>query len=250
MRRIRIVLAVVLLANSIQRLDSQSAVYKQSLLRAEGSPSEESIIEYLKSTLASIGYKARIYFHGTCDVGGDQGVRFPSIYFTSPLGDKKGVPAVREMFGKDKNVTVTADTSGVIRINIGSVFKPILNARLPSLRLTQSAQYNPNGPGGAIDAIESSAAVQAAMEKFGVHQESVFYIGLEEPALVELPHLPSEMKDMTVDQALDSIAKTFPGVVVYGECEQPDKDHTVDIRFVWFSQGGQTASQARPHDLH
>ena len=39
-------------------------------------------------------------------------------------------------------------------------------------------------------------------------------------------------------KALDVIAKTFPGVVVYGECENHDKGHTIDIKFDWYPSGG------------
>ena len=37
-----------------------------------------------------------------------------------------------------------------------------------------------------------------------------------------------------MDQVLDSIAKTFPGVVVYGECTHPDNSRTIDIRLFDF----------------
>jgi len=233
MKSIRVVLVLVLLANTIHRLDSQPAAHNQPVLQEKSRRDEKSVIKFLQSALARTGSAARIYFHGTCDVNPDGSLQFPAINIVPLSGDEVGVAAVQEMFRNDKDVMVTSDTPGVIRIVIGSVSRTILDTRLPSLRLTKTAQYNPGGPGGAIDAFESTAAVQAAMRESKVHQESDFYIGLEQPVLARLPHLRSSIKDMTVDQALDSIAKTFPGVVVYGECARPDNSHTIDLWFDW-----------------
>jgi hypothetical protein len=36
-----------------------------------------------------------------------------------------------------------------------------------------------------------------------------------------LPHLPSTMTNVTMDKALDMVARTFRGVVIYGACTEP-----------------------------
>jgi hypothetical protein len=221
------VLAVLLLGGSIRcmgQADTQTASQR----------AENEVIKYLQTALRPTGKAARIYFHGTCNAGGTNGLRFPEIDVQPPAESETGLDAVRAIFRNDKGVMVTESRSGVIRISIGDVFTQILNARLPSLRLNQPARYNPDGPGGAIDTIEQAAAVKTAMRKLGVSQGPVFYIGLREPAIRTRPHLPRSMKNVTVDQALDSVAKTFPGVVVYSECTQPGGGRLIDIKFDWF----------------
>ena len=224
------VLAVLLLSGPIRCMG-------QANTQAASQRAENEVIKYLQTALRPTGKAARIYFHGTCNAGGANGLRFPEIDVQPPLDSQTGLDAVRAIFRNDRGVTVTESSSGVIRISIGDVSTQIMNARLPLLKLNQPARYNPDGPGGAIDAIEQAGAVKAAMRKLGVSQEPVFYIGLREPAISTRPHLARSMKDVTVDQALDSIARTFPGVVVYGECTQRGGGRLIDIKFDWFRTG-------------
>jgi hypothetical protein len=157
-------------------------------------------------------------------------VLFPSVTVLPVAGNKKGVAAIREMFRDDKSVLVSVDSSNVVRIYIGHVYKPVLDTTLSSIELTTTAQYNPGGPGGAIDLLESAVPVQAAMREFGMAEESDFYIGLEQPPIPKRPHLPPTISGVTLDQALDAISRTFPGVVVYGECENRDYSHITGIK--------------------
>jgi hypothetical protein len=46
------------------------------------------------------------------------------------------------------------------------------------------------------------------------------------------PHLPPLMTNVTVDDALDSVAQTFKGIVLYGACTQPDGKELFDINYI------------------
>lgn len=232
-----VVLAVLLAIGSITSLDARSAQSSQEQSRGERLRREETVIKDLQLALAHTGKFARIYFHAACYQGDDPRVLFPVIDVQPPPSGESGLEAVRKIFRDNKDVRVTETRSGIVTIVIGKVSGAILSTELPLLKLSQSARYNPGGPGGAIDTIESAAVVKAAAHKLGIHQEPYFYIGLMEPPMKTLPHLPPQMRNVTVDQALDSIAKTFPGVVVYGECTRPDGGVLVDINFHWFKTG-------------
>ena len=235
MKRVLTVIILALFIRTTQLLESQATTVKGSLPTVNSHSDETYIIERIQSALSSTQYGVRLYFRGACSEDGNNTVEFPLVNVL-PRADKedRGIPAVREMFRNDNDVVVSVDSSNIVRINIGSVHKSVLDTRLSSIKLPTTARYNPGGPGGTIDVLESSAPVQAAMREFGMHQEPAFYIGLEQPPLPKLPHLPPSMSDLSVDQALDTVAKTFPGVVVYGECENNDKSHTIDIKFDWY----------------
>jgi len=76
-------------------------------------------------------------------------------------------------------------------------------------------QYNPVL---AVSAIENTQEVKAAMHRLGVRPVQTLAAQLLIQPAPGLPHLRSSIKDITVDQALDLIAETFNGIVVYGAC--------------------------------
>lgn len=189
----------------------------------------EVAIKYLQLAQVPVGKAVRVYFNGTCDARDH--VLFPKINIQPPVNGETGLGAIRHIFRNDRKVTVTEDRSGMIRIRIGDISAAILNTRLSLLRLSQDARYNPNGPDGAIDAVLGAASVKTAMDRFRVRQMSSFFIIIWQQPMSSLPHLPSSMKNVTVDQALDSIARTFRGNVMYGECTKPDGSGLIDITF-------------------
>lgn len=46
------------------------------------------------------------------------------------------------------------------------------------------------------------------------------------------PHLPPLMQSVTVDDALNSVARTFEGIVLYGTCSQPDGKELFKIDYI------------------
>jgi len=234
MKNIRTLIMLALFTQATVLLESQKTMGNQTPPPVTNQPDETYIIGRIQAARSSTQFAVRLYYHGACDLDERNDLLFPSVTVLPVAGNEKGVAAVREMFRNDKNVLVSVDSSNEVRVYIGHVYQPVLDTALSSIELTTTARYNPGGPGGAIDLLESAAPVQAAMRGFGMHQEPAFYIGLEQPPIRKRPHLPPTISGVTLDQALDAISRTFPGVVVYGECENRDKSHIIDIRFDWY----------------
>lgn len=194
---------------------------------------EERVLGYLRPALVGAKKAGRLYYVVPCkDPDHDFPVPFPDIRAQSPLNDRVGLGAVRDIFRDDKRVTVLETTDGIIKVNIGQVPAAILQTKIPLLRLKPLQQYNPTS---AVFALTDTKAVQAAMRKLGLQEAaSVFSIPHNLPAKTA-PHLTTIIKDVTLDQALDIVAKTFGVVVVFGECTSDTgpsfmRVHTVHLR--------------------
>jgi hypothetical protein len=182
---------------------------------------EEAVLEYLRDVAWSSRKAMRLYYQADCHspkaASIDDDVPFPTFSVQPPSGDKSGLAAVREIFKNAKDVTIKEEPEGIIRIWIGKVPTEILQTRIPQVRLDRLAQYDPEL---AIGAIENTKEIDAA--KHSLRVTSVLNVGgLMAPAEKSLPSLPSSMTNLTMDQALDMIAKTWGGPVVYGACSVP-----------------------------
>jgi hypothetical protein len=121
------------------------------------------------------------------------------------------------MFGTKVQTQVAAD-AGIISVKIGKLSGAILHTKLGSLTLTPLQQYNPTE---AISAMTSSAEFEAAKVKLNFREPvTIADVMLQEP-IKGMPHLPKSINNITVDQALDLVAKVFRGIVIYGECTSP-----------------------------
>jgi hypothetical protein len=71
--------------------------------------------------------------------------------------------------------------------------------------------------------MENAPEVQSAMRELNIRIPArPLSIGIAQPA-DGLPHLPSVITNVTMDQALDLVAKTFRGIVLYEFCSPPDQ---------------------------
>jgi hypothetical protein len=140
---------------------------------------------------------------------------FPKVYINKPSTAAAGIDAVRGIFAKQQQVEVTQDETGVIRIVLGKPPMSVLTTTIKSLAFTPDAQYNVLS---AIRTVESAPEVLSVMSRLAIHNPMRI---AEYPVLqpdTTLPHLPKEVSDVTMDQALDVIATTWSGVVFYGAC--------------------------------
>ena len=199
--------------------DSQSTAGES--LDARRQHHEDKVLEYLRDVAWSSRKAIRLYYQADCQPMKnsivDYSVPFPLFPLQSPPADKTGVAAVREIFKNAKNVTIAEEPLGIIRIWVGKVPTEILRTRISLLTLDRQAQYDPSF---AIGAIESTKEMEAAKTSLGL-SESPDVGGLVALAENGLPCLPASMKNITVDQALDMIAKTWGGPVVFGVCSSP-----------------------------
>jgi hypothetical protein len=147
----------------------------------------------------------------------------------APSQREAGAAAVNQIFRDNKDVFITRDASGMIRITIGKPKSELLRTRIPSLALTPDEQYN---AGLAVAAVAKSKAVEAAEHRLGFREPpTVFDMNIVEPGK-GLPHVPPQLADITLDQAFDLIAKTFGGIVLYAVCSDSSGTHLVAFDFV------------------
>jgi hypothetical protein len=209
--------------------------------RKEASRNARAQAEYIiftniQSALMATGKSARIYVHDDACQEGELGyLLFPMMEIRTPTKGQKGVEAIRYMFSDDPNVEVTEDVSGIVRISVGKVSTELLGTKVHSLMFSQRAQYNPQLPGtdGSTDTIMDAQEVKAVMAKLKVSMIGGAFDILEAPPIETLPHLPSSMNDVTVEQALDTVAKTFGGIIRYEECREPSGEGRIGVRFCW-----------------
>ena len=176
----------------------------------------DAVLKYLRQVAQSSDIAIRLYYRGACDPKAEDPIPFPFVNVQQPSKGKTGLAALREIFKKDKSVTVTEET-GIIRIWIGTMPTAILRTKLSVLTLDELGQYNPDE---AIIAINNSKEMETAMHSLGVIPVWSASSSRALPAK-ELPHLPASMRNVTVEQILDLMAKTWDGPVIYGACAVP-----------------------------
>ena len=143
---------------------------------------------------------------------------FPKLKLQSPPKGKTGLAALQHIFAADKRVRVTQNR-GVIRMVVGDVSSELLHTKIGLLKFTPREQYTEDL---ALRAIQTASEVEAAMRKRGFeHPVVVVSIMVQEPA-PRRPHLPARITNVTLDEALDLVAKTFEGIVIYEECTTPN----------------------------
>jgi len=191
---------------------------------------EDTVLSYLRPALHMAKKVGRLYYVVPCkDPDQDFPVPFPDVRTQAPLNHRSGLEAVREIFRDDKQVTVLEEPNGIIRVSARQVPMAILQTKIPLLRLSPLQQYNPIS---AIFALTESKAIQTAMGKLNLREAaSAFIIPHNLPAKTA-PHLPAVIKDVTLDQALDTVAKTFEVIVIFGECTSPTGEGFIRLKTV------------------
>ena len=181
----------------------------------------DTLQQYLEPVIRSSNLAVRLYYRANCFKakelsGAYDPVPFPRTKVQPALKSKTGIAAVREIFARDKNVTVSQGSNGIIRIWVGKVPTSILETKLRLLKLDSTAQYNPNQ---AFIELENTKELDGAVSSLGVWPVGNLS-STRATAMPGLPHLPNVIRNMTADQFLDEIAKTWAGegFVVYGAC--------------------------------
>jgi len=180
--------------------------------------------DYLRPVMKSVGGSARIDYAGVCS--GQNKLLFPTVDAQPASQGATGITAVRQIFRNDPQATtIVQDKSGMVRITIGNVSTSGLRTRIPVLTFDSASQYNPLS---AADAITIALGTYAARHglQFGM---ASFVVG---PPVEGAPHLPPRMQNVTVDDALGSLARTFKGIVLYGSCRQPDGKELFRIDYI------------------
>ncbi len=182
-------------------------------------PNENAVLQRLVPAAGASVRSFRIYYRADCHAEGGDPVTFPRIAVQAPSKGKTGLVAVKEMFPKGSYVRVTEEQPGIIKIWIGNVPDAILQTKIANLPMSPIQRYNPIE---AIFAIEGADAVQSAMRELGFRLPPTGSDQIVVKPATRLPHLGRRVRDMTLDQVLDLVARTFGGAVLYGACKQED----------------------------
>lgn len=193
---------------------------------------EKNLLSYLWPVLQEAGEAGRIYYRGVCSHGTSPWVAFPQVDAEEAATGKKGFDAVRDVFRNDPRVEVSKDPAGIVRVKIGHFPDSILRTKIAALNLSPLGQYNAKLSLLDIDHVPE---VQGAMHRLGIEIPPPLPINM----IVVQPderyvHVPALMRDITMDQALDVVAATFKGIVLYGACTRPrryDLDFSGGIYF-------------------
>jgi hypothetical protein len=200
------------------------------------------VLDYLRPVIANLA-GARIYYAATCQTPKSESPRFvfPTVWLERPFRGSKGLEAVQQIFREDPNVIVSRDSSELPRITIGNPSTAILQTKINAIHFDESEQYTPLS---AIDEIPTVPQVRNAERSLNVYPSWMIDNILSGPAPGE-PHLPNVLRDVTVDQTLDEVARTFRGIVIYGVCSQPGSKQIFRLNFV-YKPGSHTDSATGP----
>lgn len=224
-------LVVLILASAIGKVDAAEPSTARNSDRSE--QNKEAVFNYLLDVANSCRKPIRLYYCTVCSK--EKSDEFPSVTVQAPGKGKVGLDALRDIFGKNKDVRVTED-SGVIRIWIGEVPTAILQTHLNSFSLSPNAQYT---PGRAFYELLNSKDMLAAQEALKYRQPLTYSISLIYPD-AKLPHLSGEVGDTTAEQFLDKMAKTWAGevIIAYGACSEKDQSGEIEFWLEWDGQVG------------
>ncbi len=192
---------------------------------------QENVMKYLRPALMAHGGAGRLYYSTACAAKDGTPLPFPEVQVRPSSKGMTGLAAVRDIFKNDNHVKVSQSGSGMIRVRIGHPAISLLQTRISSVSFKPEEQYNGEL---AIWAIMNSSDVAKAMRQLGWEQpETIFGGSINAPEEgTNLPHLPASLKNVTMDQALDVIAKTFGGIAVYETCVDPSGKRLVSLDFV------------------
>ena len=189
-----------------------------------------AVLQRLGPALAPSGGACRIYYSTACEAKDESRIPSPEVN-ARPSKGTTGLSALRDIFGNEKQVTVSQDRSGMIRITIGQPVSTLLRTKIHSLHFNVVEQYNGEL---AVWAVLNSKQVNAAMRALGLEVPVIVFggsVNVPEEAR-RLRHLPASIKNVTADQALGIVARTFAGIVLYQTCSKRNGKGLVSLDFV------------------
>jgi hypothetical protein len=186
------------------------------------------VLNYLRPALKATGGGGRLYVRSNCVWDSEDLLIFPQIELKSETSDGANLSALRDAFGKNKDVRVEERRPALVGIWIGSVTDDLLKTKIHVLKLTPRQRYNSLE---ALRAIIGTGEIQSKMQELRM---DVFPTAIHYPVLdpdPKLRHLPASIANVTMDEALDQVARAFGGLVIYNECtgQNPTRWFTVDF---------------------
>ena len=180
---------------------------------------KKPVLKYVRRVTSSCDIAVELYYVTNCSVARDtvrdEPIPFPFVKVQPVPEGSTGITAIRKIFGNDNNVRVTQLPTGTVRVTIGKVPTRILDTKISALKLDNNGRYNPIQ---AIRALMITKQMEAAMGALRLKpvDSLASTVADEQP---DLPHFPSLIRNMTVEQILDRMAKMWDRPVMYGICE-------------------------------
>lgn len=205
------------------------------------SENEKALVIYLWPLLKKDGGDAaRVYYEANCS---GNSMTFPRINFSPPSRGEVGVVAVKSIFRLVKNVSVNRDPDGIIHIRLGNFSNRILSTKISKVIFNGPARYNHDF---ALGAIGNAPEIRNTLAKLNIRGSTGAAINMMfiQPA-PDLPHLPPVLTDLTLDQALDAVAHTFQGIILFGECKRPPFFSTTFLGGIYFDETTLTRDKRR-----
>ena len=217
-RKLQNLLAVFFIAAvSIQSGQAKAVATIEQNSPEEAIQNEKGVLRVLWPYIKSRGVAARIYYVADC-LRGSEAVLFPKVRVLPFKGSgNASLETIRSTFRADARVAVDHDASGIIRVAIGDVPSTLLETRISAINLSPLGRYNDFL---AIGAIESAPEISAAMRRLNLRVPRMLFNVIPIQPTEGLPHMPASMTKTTMDKALDQVAKSFGGIVLYGVCPQ------------------------------
>jgi hypothetical protein len=180
---------------------------------------QDEFLHDFEPLLKANGGVARLYLYSQC-AGDSPDLFFPRLELKSGAKGKRGGDALRDAFLNIKDVTVSERQRGILGIWIGAVNNDLLRTKIQVLKLNPPERYNEVL---AIKAIFSTSEVETKIREYGMDPAPMVVVQSILDPDPKLPHLPPSLRNFTVDEALDRIAQTFGGLVIYEECTRQNR---------------------------
>jgi len=217
----------------------------QSLALLDGarasSSREGNLLKPMLLVLQKSGISASLVFSARCEAPNPP--ELPPLHIVTST-DVPPLSTLREMLADDMSIRLTQDVDGgMIRMREVSVPDDILNLRIAHISF--NGVYSPGNhgvgsPNEALHIIMGSPELQTFIT---AHHVSLIFndygIGGAGRDTPDEPHLSGSLDNVTVQQALDWVLKTFPGIWVYQNCpERETRKRMVYFRFFYLRRWG------------
>lgn len=186
-----------------------------SAVRAQGfrpvSKGRTTVENFVQEMFFLTHSSGSLTLRGTCEVT-QQG----SIVVSDPLSNPPQGPfrnlgeAMTAISQLDPHLSRTRDKEGLMRVNDNRVTGSVLKIHLKRVHFNRAAD-----PNEAIRIVLSTPEVREYLKKNHIEQGTVFIMPMNSK---DVPKLSGDLRNVTVEQALDRIVKFFPGLWIYSEC--------------------------------
>jgi hypothetical protein len=192
---------------------------------------QDRLARELRPMLKASGGAGRLYVRSKCLGQSGNLLFFPRIDIKFGSNRKTGIAGIQGLLDNNKEVKIAERQPGLAGIWIGTVSNDLLSTRIHLIEFGPRQRYN------YYDAIEAIVGAKEIQEKMRDLQMDELTSFASYPILDPDPRLrclPESMTNLTMDEALDQVARAFGGLVIYKECsgEKPMRIFSVDFEAI------------------